>query len=121
MIAILIVDDNVAVRALLRTVLDAQPAFSVVGEAGDGMAACQIAQQLRPDIILMDINMPRMNGIESTRCIRALSPKTLIIGMSADTSPGMRGECLSAGAQAFLPKQLIATHLMAVVNQELSP
>ncbi len=121
MIAILIVDDNVGVRAVLRTVLDAEPAFSVVGEAGDGVAACQIAQQLRPDIILMDMNMPRMNGIESTRSIRALSSKTLIIGMSSDSSLRLRGECLSAGAQAFLPEELIATHLMSVINQELSP
>ena len=74
MIDILVVDDNLEIRETLRAILESRPDFHVVGEATDGIAASQLAQTLRPTIVLMDVGMARMDGIEATRQIRAVLP-----------------------------------------------
>ena len=82
MIGILIVDDNVRLREALRNELEAQESVRILGEAADGVAALQLAQTLRPDVILMDVNMARIDGVGATRSIRALLPQTVLVGMS---------------------------------------
>lgn len=118
MINILVVDDSVLMRNTLRSVLEAQGDMHVVGEAADGIAAFQLAQNLRPEVVLMDVSMGRMDGVEATRRIRALLPDTVVIGMSCHVGRQVESEVLSAGADAFLPKEAVPERLLDVIAKE---
>lgn len=119
MIEILVVDDNMQLRETLRTILNQRPGFQVVGEAADGIAAAQLAQSLRPKVVLMDVGMARMDGIEATRHIRALLPDTVVVGMSCHTSRDVEAALLAVGANAFLPKEDVLEKIFAVITKEL--
>jgi DNA-binding NarL/FixJ family response regulator len=119
MIGILVVDDNVQMRETLRTILEEQPELQVIGEAADGIAAFQLAQTLRPEVVLMDVGMARMDGIEATRRIRALLPDTVVIGMSCYANRQIESALLSVGANAFLPKESMPDKIFAVITEEL--
>lgn len=119
MIEILVVDDNLQLRETLRAILNKRPGFHVIGEAADGIAASQLAQTLRPNVVLMDVGMARMDGVEATRRIRALLPGTVVIGMSCHTSRDVETALLAVGANAFLPKELVPEKISAVITQEL--
>jgi len=103
-VRVLLVDDHVVMRQGLSSMLGRQPEIEVVGEAADGEEGVLMARELQPDVILMDISMPRMNGIDATRTIHAEAPHIRIIGLSmyddAETEKGM----LQAGAVAFMNK-----------------
>ncbi len=120
MIEIMVVDDNLQLRDTLRTILNKRPGFRVTGEAADGIAAAQLAQTLRPNVVLMDVGMARMDGVEATRRIRALLPETVVIGMSCHTSREVEGALLAVGASAFLPKELVPEKIFDVITRELS-
>jgi CheY-like chemotaxis protein len=115
---ILIVDDHAAVRGTLRQILRARPQFAVVGDAGDGLEAIARARTLQPHVILMDVTMPRMDGIEATRRISAELPDIQILGLSVQP----RGETLHAiehaGAAGFFVKgtdiKRLIEHLLRV-------
>jgi DNA-binding NarL/FixJ family response regulator len=81
-VEVLIVDDQARFRRLLRSLIESQPEYRVCGEASDGMEAIQKVDQLHPDLVLMDINMPRMNGLEATRIIRRESPDCNVVIVS---------------------------------------
>ena len=119
MIGILVVDDNVQLRETLRTILDKQPGFQVIGEAADGIAAAQLAQNLRPKVVLMDVGMARMDGVEATRRIRTLLPETIVIGMSCHTSRDVETALLAVGANAFLPKEEVPEKIFALIREQL--
>ena len=118
MIGVLVVDDHALVRRTLRAVLDGQSDLTVGGEAADGIEAIQLSQKVRPDVILMDMYMPRMDGVESTRQICVLVPESCIIGMSSDSSAWVERAFRSAGARAFLPKEMVPGHLVDVIQRE---
>lgn len=120
MIEILVVDDNLQLRETLRAILNKRPGFRVIGEAADGIAASQLAQTLRPNVVLMDVGMARMDGVEATRRIRALLPGTVVIGMSCHTSRDVETTLLAVGANAFLPKELVPEKIFDVIAQELA-
>ncbi len=120
MIDILVVDDNIQLRETLRTILNKRPGFRVIGEAADGIAASQLAQTLRPTVVLMDVGMARMDGVEATRRIRALLPDTIVIGMSCHTGRDVETALLAVGANAFLPKEMVPDKIFTVITQELS-
>ena len=81
-ISILLVDDMPLVRQGLRSLLEQHPHLMVVGEASDGLAAVELAHTLRPDVIVMDVHISRLDGVEATRRIKAILPHTIVIGLS---------------------------------------
>jgi len=115
---ILLVDDHAALRHVFRELLSERAQFQVVGEAGDGIEAIAQARALRPDVILMDVSMPRMDGVEATRRIRAELPFIKILGLSTYMRTKEVHSIERAGATGFFTKggetrQLI-DYLMAV-------
>ncbi|MFE2407480.1 response regulator [Kitasatospora sp. NPDC059408] len=105
-VAVLIADDDAVTRSGLRVLLSAQPGIVVVGEAADGVEAVEEAQRLRPDVVLMDVRMPRLNGIEATRRLLAgpeSPPKVVVI--TTFENDGYVTAALSAGACGFVLKR----------------
>jgi DNA-binding NarL/FixJ family response regulator len=106
-VTLLIADDDEVTRSGLRTLLAAQPGIAVVGEAADGVEAVEHARRLRPDVVLMDVRMPRLNGIEATRQLLAQSaepPKVVVI--TTFENDGYVTAALGAGASGFVLKRL---------------
>lgn len=103
-IRILLVDDHALVRQGIRGLLDVQPDFQVVGEAQDGLEAIEYTRTLHPDIIVMDVNMPKLNGIEATRRILLEFPLLPIIGLSVQEDQQVQELLLKAGAVMYLTK-----------------
>lgn len=108
---VLIVDDQVLFREGLVSLLETQPDFTVVGEAGDGEEAVAKARELQPDLILMDINMPRMGGLEATRLIRRETPTARIVMLTVSDADDDLFEAIKAGAIGYLLKNLRARNL----------
>jgi len=104
-VGVLIVDDQAPFRAVARTVVQLAAGFAVVGEAASGEEAVELAAALRPKVVLMDINLPGINGIEATRRIVAEDPDTVVIMLStyrADDLPADAGDC---GAARYVHKE----------------
>jgi DNA-binding NarL/FixJ family response regulator len=119
-IRIAVVDDQELVRAGFRALLDADPGLDVVGEAGDGAAAVELARRHRIDVMLMDIRMPGMNGIEATRLIRAMSdPPEVLILTTFDTDENAF-DALEAGAAGFLIKDTPPAQLLDAIRAATS-
>ena len=108
---VLVVDDSVLVRQGLRSILESSSDLSVIGEAENGIEAVSMAAHIRPDVIVMDVNMPGMNGIEATKHIKAAQPAILVIGFSVNDDPHVQDAMREAGADAFLTKGAASTHL----------
>jgi DNA-binding NarL/FixJ family response regulator len=116
MIRVLLTDDQSLVRAGFRMILRAEPDFEVVGEAGDGLEAVERARELEPDVVLMDIRMPELDGIEATRRLTALpNPPRVLVLTTFDLDEYVY-ESLRAGASAFLLKDAPEEQLIAAVR-----
>jgi DNA-binding NarL/FixJ family response regulator len=115
MIKVLVVDDQQLVRAGFRVILDAEPDLTVVGEASDGVTALQRNRDLEPDVVLMDIRMPAMDGLEATRRILASSPARVVILTTFDADEYIYG-ALQAGASGFMLKDAPPDQLLAAVR-----
>jgi signal transduction histidine kinase/ActR/RegA family two-component response regulator len=102
---VLLVDDHAIIRQGLRTILEGHDDVLVIGEAGNGVEAVALAASMRPDIIVMDVNMPQMDGIQATNRIKAAHPDTLIVGLSVNNSIQIVEAMKQAGASAFLSKE----------------
>jgi len=100
----LLADDHTVMREGLARLLSQEPDMEIVGQAGDGQEAVEIANQLMPDIILMDLSMPRLNGIEATKIIHQQHPEIQIIGLSLYTEDERAREMIEAGAVHYLSK-----------------
>jgi CheY-like chemotaxis protein len=101
---ILLADDHKMFRQGLANLLREHPDLEVVAEAGDGRAALKLAQELRPDVIVMDVAMPQLNGIEATRRVRDIMPKVRVVGLSMHEEDDMAKAMLDAGADVYLRK-----------------
>lgn len=102
---VLIVDDHALLRQGIRSMLESYGDIQVVGEARNGIEAIQVMKQLHPSIVLMDINMPKMNGIEATARITNEYPGTIIIGLSMNASTENHELMKRAGAVRLIPKE----------------
>lgn len=115
-ISILIVDDHAIVRQGLRTYLDLQPDMEVVGEAADGRQAVEMARDLLPDIVLMDLVMPNMDGVEATRAVTAASPSTRVIVLTSFSEDEQVFASIKAGAQGYLMKDVLPQELVRAIR-----
>lgn len=103
-ITILIADDHTLVRETWSFILNTDVRFSVIAECGSGEDAVELAKQLRPNIVIMDINLPGMNGIEATQLIRKFSPVSRILGVSLHTQPTYARKMIQKGAMGYVTK-----------------
>jgi DNA-binding NarL/FixJ family response regulator len=104
MIRVLLVDDYPAIRGVLRAALGLEPGFEIVGEAGNGREAVELTERLQPDLLLMDVKMPELSGVEAARRIKRDWPAIKVV-LFTHTEPGLAQlEVNSGGADAFLPK-----------------
>ena len=119
-VRILVVDDFEMFRQLVAELLGKRPELQVVGEASDGLEALQKAVELRPDLILLDIGLPSLNGIEVARQMRSLVPESKIIFLTQETSADVVQEALTLGARGYVTKNMVLTDLFAAVETVLS-
>jgi two-component system invasion response regulator UvrY len=116
MIRVLLVDDHAVVRMGFRLLLQSQSGMSVIAEAESGEQACQRYQELQPDVVVMDLAMPGMGGIEALRRIRAKYPQAKVLTLSAQDDPLHARRALREGAQGFLSKRSAPEALLEAVG-----
>ena len=115
-IRVLLADDHKLIRAGLVLVVQQQPDLSVIGEADDGRQAVQLVESLKPDVVVMDIGMPNLNGIEAARQITASRPDTAVVILSMHADEGYVLRALKAGARAYLLKDSATTDLVQAIR-----
>jgi DNA-binding NarL/FixJ family response regulator len=116
MIRVLLADDQTLVREGFRMILEAQPDIEVVGEAGDGLHALELARETNPDLVLMDIRMPGMDGLDATRTLVASGAPTRVVILTTFDLDEYVYEAFKAGASGFLLKDLPRSQLIAAVR-----
>jgi two-component system, NarL family, response regulator LiaR len=115
-IRVLLVDDHVIVREGLRTLLSEEPGIEVVGEAGDGSESVRLAAALHPDVILMDLVMPGMDGIQAMQDIRAVSPSSRVLVLTSFGDDQRVRDAIQAGAIGYLLKDVLKTDLRQAIR-----
>jgi len=115
-IRILLVDDHAVVRAGLRMLLGADPELQIVGEAENGAQALHLTDELAPDVVLMDISMPDMNGIEATRKIKEQNPNVVVLALTMHEDDQYFFEMLAAGASGYVPKRAAPNDLLSAIH-----
>ncbi len=113
---ILLAEDHRILREGLKRLIDEQPNMEVVGEADNGVAAWQKAKELEPDIVLMDISMPRLNGAEATIKIKELCPNVKIVALTGHRASAYLNEVLKAGASGYVLKQAAIDELIEAIQ-----
>ena len=116
---ILIADDHALVREGLRTMLSGEEGLELVGEAHDGQQALEACRELRPDLVLMDVRMPEMDGLEATRRIKAEMPHTSVVMVTMHESPDYLLEAIKAGAAGYILKDAAGERLVEAVRRTL--
>ena len=115
-IRILLADDHAVVRQGFKMILAAQPDMEIVGEAANGREAVELAEQLRPDVVVMDVSMPELNGIEATRRLASSVPHARVVALSMHKDSVYVREILRAGARGYLLKDSGAADLVAAIR-----
>lgn len=115
-ITVLLAEDHIIVRQGLRSLLDNEPEIEVVGEAGDGQEAIQKTEQLRPAVVVMDITMPILNGLEATRQIKKLFPAVKVVVLTVHSTEEHIFQILRAGASGYVVKQGAVPELIQAIR-----
>jgi len=116
MIRVLIVDDHAVLRSGLRLLIENEPDIQVVGEASDGATARRAIEVLQPDVVLMDITLPGMSGVEATRGVRRVSPQTQVIALTSFLDHQLVQDVLEAGAIGYMLKSAQAAELAEAIR-----
>jgi DNA-binding NarL/FixJ family response regulator len=118
-VRVLLVEDHAVVREGLRGVLETYPDIKIVAEAANGEEAVAQTVQFEPDVVIMDINMPKLDGIEATRRITARFPKIIVIGLSVHQASQVEPALLEAGGSAYVTKESAAASLYQAIKTAL--
>ncbi len=116
-VRLLIADDHALVRSGLRSLLKREPDFEIAGEAEDGREAVELCRGLRPDLVLMDMRMPRMDGLEATRAIKREHPKTRVLMVTMHDDQDYMLEAIKAGAAGYVLKDAARDELVDAVRR----
>lgn len=114
---VLIADDHALIREGLEAVLGRDPNLEIVGEAATGLQAVELAARLAPDVVIMDLAMPEMNGVEATRLIRERNPQQLVVILSGHASAALVDQALAAGASGFVLKKQVFRELRKAIEE----
>ena len=114
---LLIVDDHEIFRRGLRALLEPSSEWHICGEAVDGLDAIEQCKSLNPDIVVLDVSMPRLNGLEAARVIKKEKPDSRIVIITQHDSPQIRSAALEAGAQAFVTKSAVGSELVTALRK----
>jgi CheY-like chemotaxis protein len=117
LVRLLVVDDHKMVREGITSLLERQPDFVVVGEAEDGKEAVALADQLEPDVVIMDVEMPKLDGIQATRAILRRQPEISVVGLSMHEDRDYARRMKQAGASAHEDKATASLHLIKVIRR----
>jgi DNA-binding NarL/FixJ family response regulator len=115
-ISVILADDHVIMRQGLRVLLDKQPGMKVIGEAKDGSAAITLAEELSPDVVVMDVNMPDVDGISATQKIGEIAPDARVVALSMSPSKKCVTEMLKAGACGYVLKEYAISELVTAIE-----
>jgi DNA-binding NarL/FixJ family response regulator len=116
-IRVIIADDHAIMRQGLASLLQNQSDILVAGQASDGEQAVELALKLRPDVVLMDVSMPVLSGMDATRKLKTLAPEIAVIGLSMHASEEVRQTMIDAGAKEYLIKDRPASELLAAIKR----
>jgi DNA-binding NarL/FixJ family response regulator len=119
-IRVLLVDDHARVRAALRDLLESYPNLSLVGEASNGEEAVRLVRDLSPSVVVMDINMPQLNGIDATMKIKTSYPHVVIVGLSVSASDAHRRAMTDAGATTLISKYMAVEQLYLEIQAAIN-
>lgn len=115
-IRVLLAEDHHLVREGLKLLVDNQPDMETVGDASDGHGAVRLSEQLRPDVVVMDISMRGMNGLKATEALRQVCPETKILALTRHTDEGFVRQLLAAGAAGYVIKQSAPAELLGAIR-----
>ncbi len=115
-IRVLIAEDHLTVRQGLRLMVDNEPDMEVVGEAGDGREAVRLARELEPDVVLMDVSMPVMNGLKATELLKECCPEIKVLTLTRHTDDGFLQQLLKAGVSGYVLKQSAPDVMLAALR-----
>jgi len=116
-IRVLLVDDHELTRRGLALLLESTPGIRVVGQAGEAAQGIELARDLKPDVVIMDVSMPGVSGVDATRAIKAERPITRVIGLSMHEMDGVRQSMLGAGADDYVTKSAPPEDLLAAIRR----
>lgn len=113
---VFLADDHAVVREGLKALINAQPGMEVVGEAADGQTACVKAEEIRPDVVIMDVSMPELNGVQATRKLHGLYPRVKVLALTVHEERSYLRDLIEAGASGYVLKRSAAEDLVHAVQ-----
>ena len=116
LVTVLLVDDFEPFRAVVSLLLREKPQFQIVAEASDGLEAVEKSRQLQPDLILLDISLPKLNGINAAEQIREVAPQSKIIFVTQDNSAETAKEAIALGAMGYVVKNRVGSELLKAID-----